>query len=98
MGLSISAAFSMARSPEAAGLLWPAAAALLVLAGTALPQPARAQRVIPKLQTLCPLGYVDTLNGKCSTLGLMSYTVTPTEGRPCAEGWMNIGGGYCRRK
>ena len=54
--------------------------------------------MIPKLQSLCPLGYVDTFNGKCSTLGLMNYTVAPTEGRPCAEGWMNIGGGYCRRK
>lgn len=71
---------------------------LLTLLAGALPLPARAQRVIPKLETLCPLGYVDTFNGKCSTLGLMNYTVAPTEGRPCPAGWMNIGGGYCRQK
>ena len=60
--------------------------------------PALAQEVIPKLQALCPLGYVDTFNGKCSTLGMVSYTVTPTNGEACPPGWMNIGGGYCRRK
>ena len=60
--------------------------------------PAHAQRVVPKLGSLCPLGYVDTLNGKCSTLGLMQYTVEPTNGQPCPEGWMNVGGGYCRKK
>ncbi|MCX5944591.1 MAG: hypothetical protein NTZ53_04635 [Cyanobacteria bacterium] len=59
---------------------------------------ARAQRVVPKLQVVCPMGYVDTFNGKCSTLGLMTYTVTPTRGKACLEGWMNVGGGYCRRK
>jgi hypothetical protein len=41
---------------------------------------------------------VDLLNGKCSTLGLMKYTVRPTYGQPCPEGWMNVGGRYCRRK
>lgn len=61
------------------------------------PQPALAQRVVPKIGTICPLGYVDTLNGKCSTLGLMRYTVQPTNGKPCPEGWMNVGGGYCRK-
>ena len=59
---------------------------------------AQAQRVVPKLQVMCPLGYVDTFNGKCSTFGLMTYTVAPTRGKACAEGWMNVGGGYCRRK
>lgn len=90
----------MARSPEARHLLWPVALSGLVLSllTSGLSQPARAQRVIPKIQNLCPMGYVDTFNGKCSTLGLMNYTVAPTEGRPCQEGWMNIGGGYCRRK
>ncbi|MFM2080236.1 MAG: hypothetical protein RLZZ124_1285 [Cyanobacteriota bacterium] len=60
--------------------------------------PALAQRVVPKIGTICPLGYVDMLNGKCSTLGLMHYTVQPTNGEACPEGWMNVGGGYCRRK
>ena len=69
-----------------------AAAALLE------PQPAMAQRVVNKIGNICPLGYVDTLNGKCSTLGLMRYTVQPTNGQPCPEGWMNVGGGYCRKK
>ncbi len=44
------------------------------------------------------MGYVDMLNGKCSTLGLMTYTVQPTNGKACAEGWMNVGGNYCRKK
>ncbi len=59
---------------------------------------ARAQRVVPKIADLCPMGYVDTFNGKCSTLGLMNYTVQPTNGKACPSGWMNVGGGYCRKK
>ena len=74
----------------------------LVLASTlgcvAVLPPAQAQRVVPKLQVMCPMGYVDTFNGKCSTLGLMTYRVTPTQGKACLEGWMNVGGGYCRKK
>ncbi len=70
-----------------------AAAAAVVLV-----PPAQAQRVVPKLQVMCPLGYVDTFNGKCSTFGLMTYTVAPTRGKACLEGWMNVGGGYCRKK
>ncbi|MGB5134398.1 MAG: hypothetical protein WBN89_04410 [Prochlorococcaceae cyanobacterium] len=70
-----------------------AAAALAVTAS-----PALAQREVPKLGIICPLGYVDLLNGKCSTLGLMNYTVRPTNGQPCLEGWMNVGGRYCRKK
>ena len=81
-------------SPLRAGLL----AGLALAALGALQAPAQAQRVVPKLGTLCPLGYVDTLNGKCSTLGLMTYTVKPTNGQACPEGWMNVGGGYCRQK
>jgi hypothetical protein len=54
--------------------------------------------MVKKLKTICPLGYVDTFNGKCSTLGLMSYTVKPTNGEACPSGWMNVGGGYCRKK
>ena len=75
------------------------AAALLGAAGlAALSTPALAQRVVPKIGSICPLGYVDTFNGKCSTLGLMRYTVQPTNGKACPEGWMNVGGGYCRKK
>lgn len=76
----------------------------LVLTGLALAAmvaaatPARAQKEVPKIGDICPLGYVDTLNGRCSTFGLMHYTVQPTEGKPCPEGWMNVGGEYCRRK
>jgi len=75
-----------------------AALALTALAAVLTPQQALAQRVVPKIGTICPLGYVDTLNGKCSTLGLMRYTVQPTNGKACPEGWMNVGGGYCRQK
>ena len=60
--------------------------------------PAQAQRQVPKIGSICPMGYVDMLNGKCSTLGLMTYTVQPTNGEACPEGWMNVGGGYCRKK
>jgi hypothetical protein len=60
--------------------------------------PAEAQRVVKKIDFMCPLGYVDLLNGTCSTLGLMTYTVRPTYGKPCAPGWMNVGGKYCRKK
>lgn len=90
------ATMSVARSGRLAVLaglaLAPLAAALL------LPPAAQAQRVVPKITDICPLGYVDTFNGKCSTLGLMHYTVQPTNGRACPEGWMNVGGGYCRKK
>lgn len=87
-------------APSALPLIGAASLSALLLSvlTIGLSEPARAQRVIPKLQDLCPLGYVDTFNGKCSTLGLMNYTVAPTDGRPCEEGWMNIGGGYCRKK
>jgi hypothetical protein len=73
-----------------------------LLAGSALllgsAQPAAAQREVPKIGSICPLGYVDLFNGRCSTLGLMNYTVQPTRGEACPSGWMNVGGGYCREK
>jgi len=77
------------------------AATLLTAAGlgtTLVTQPAQAQRVVPKIGNICRLGYVDTFNGKCSTLGLASYTVQPTNGKACSAGWMNVGGRYCRKK
>ncbi|MFQ6537401.1 MULTISPECIES: hypothetical protein [Aphanothece] len=75
------------------------ATALLALPATfLLSLPAEAQRVVRKLDWMCPLGYVDMLNGSCSTLGLMHYTVRPTHGQPCPPGWMNVGGKYCRKK
>jgi hypothetical protein len=71
----------------------------LLGAGAVVALPAaRAQRVVPKIKDICPMGYVDTFNGKCSTLGLMNYTVQPTNGEACPSGWMNVGGGYCRKK
>ncbi len=77
------------------------AATLLTAAGlvtTLVIQPAQAQRVVPKIGNICPLGYVDTLNGKCTTFGLAIYTVQPTNGEACPSGWMNVGGRYCRKK
>jgi hypothetical protein len=73
-------------------------AAALCMGISAAWEPAHAQREVPKIGLICPMGYVDTLNGKCSTLGLAYYPVQPTEGQPCPEGWFNIGGGYCRKK
>ena len=59
---------------------------------------ALAQRVVPKRQADCPMGYVDTAKGTCSTLGLMTYTVEPLEqGAACPSGWVDVGGGYCRK-
>jgi hypothetical protein len=72
---------------------------LVVLPGLALiSPPAQAQREVPKIGNICPMGYVDMLNGKCNTLGLMQYTVKPTNGQACPSGWMNVGGEYCRKK
>lgn len=90
-------AATTSRRPRActAGLALLATGLGLALVGGAA---AHAQRVVPKIGDLCPMGYVDTLNGKCSTLGLMRYTVQPTNGQACPEGWMNVGGGYCRKK
>ncbi len=72
------------------------AAAATELAWTA--PSAQAQREVPKIGSICPMGYVDMLNGKCSTLGLINYTLRPTNGAACPSGWMNVGGEYCRKK
>ena len=60
--------------------------------------PASAQRIVKKIESRCPLGYVDMLNGKCSTLGMMTYTVQAIDGRSCPSGWIDVGGGYCRKQ
>ncbi len=60
--------------------------------------PASSQRIVKKIDSLCPLGYVDMLNGKCSTLGLITHTVQSKEGKSCPMGWEDVGGGYCRKK
>ena len=59
---------------------------------------ALAQRVVPKRQADCPMGYVDTAKDTCSALGLMTYTVQPLKGGRCPSGWDDIGGGYCRKE
>ena len=56
-----------------------------------------AQRVVKKLTAECPMGYIDMSNGKCSALGLMSYTLRPAMEKHCPSGWSPMGGGYCRR-
>ena len=58
---------------------------------------ARAQRVVKKLTAECPMGYIDMSNGKCSALGLMSYTLRPAIEGNCPSGWNPMGGGYCRK-
>ena len=71
--------------------------ALLLLTGTAtLIGPAWAQTRIQKLHSICPFGYVDSFNGYC--VSPINYRVEPTHGQPCKPGWMNIGGGYCKKK
>ncbi len=64
---------------------------------TATTIPLMAQGAAAKLGNLSPLGHGDTPNGNCSTLGLISYSVTPTHGKVCLSGWLNIGGRSCRR-
>ena len=61
------------------------------------PLPARSQRVVKKLTAECPMGYIDMSNGKCSALGLMSYTLRPAMDENCPSGWNPMGGGYCRK-
>ena len=65
---------------------------------SASPLPLKAQRVVKKLTSECPMGYIDMSNGKCSALGLMSYTLRPAMKEHCPSGWSPMGGGYCRRE
>jgi len=57
-----------------------------------------AQKEIPKASghDQCPLGYVNTLGTTC--VSPIYYEVTPTNGKACPSGWMNIGAGYCKKK
>ena len=64
----------------------------VLLGGLLTAGPALAQRQVPKIGSICPMGYVDKLNGQCSTLGLVNYTLQPTNGKACLECWMNVGG------
>ena len=59
---------------------------------------AKAQKEIPKApgHDQCPLGYVNTLGTTC--VSPIYYEVTPTHGKACPSGWMNIGAGYCKKK
>lgn len=59
---------------------------------------AMAQKEIPKApgHDQCPLGYVNTLGNTC--VSPIYYEVTPTHGKACPSGWMNIGAGYCKKK
>jgi hypothetical protein len=70
----------------------------LPLVGLALPSSAQAQPLIPKIESMCPLGYVDLFNGFCSTLGEPSPNLARRGSDGCPSGWTNVGGGYCRRK
>lgn len=71
---------------------------VLVTAFGTLTPAVRAQRMVKKLTNECPMGYIDTENGRCSALGLMTYTLRPSMGDECPAGWGAIGGGYCRRQ
>ncbi|MBW4531059.1 MAG: hypothetical protein KME02_10280 [Aphanothece saxicola GSE-SYN-MK-01-06B] len=73
-------------------------AAVLVALPLLSPDPAVAQKRIPKLpgNDQCPLGYVNDLKQHCNSP--IYYQVRPTYGKPCLSGWMNIGAGYCKKK
>jgi hypothetical protein len=70
---------------------------LLAGAGLAIGSAGRAQDVIPKLQAHCPLGYVDTFNGKCSSQGMTTSRMVPARRDACPPGFVPVGGGYCRK-
>ncbi len=63
-----------------------------------VPSAALAQKEIPKApgHDQCPMGYVNTLGTTC--VSPIHYDVTPTYGKACLSGWMNIGAGYCKKK
>jgi hypothetical protein len=63
-----------------------------------MPVVRRLHQLIKHIPALPALGYVDLFDGICSTLGLMTYTLRPTDDQACLEGWMNVGGGTCRKK
>ena len=71
-------------------------ASCLLLASTSLP--VLAQKEIPKAEghDQCPLGYVNTLGTTC--VSPIHYEVSPTNGKACLSGWVNIGAGYCKKK
>ena len=69
---------------------------LLLISAATVSEPAYAQHKVEKLQSLCPFGYVDSFNGYC--VSPIYYKVSPTNGEACESGWMNIGGGYCKKK
>ncbi|MGC6483453.1 MAG: hypothetical protein ACON4T_07815 [Synechococcus sp.] len=73
-------------------------ATLLIGAPGLAPRAAWGQREIPKARghEQCPLGYLNTLGTTC--VSPIYYEVTPTNGKACASGWMNIGAGYCKKK
>ena len=73
-------------------------AATVILASSAISTPAFAQKEIPKApgHDQCPLGYVNTLGTTC--VSPIYYEVTPTNGKACPSGYMNIGAGYCKKK
>ena len=76
---------------------WLFATVLIAVPGLA-PLEVSAQREIPKApgHDQCPLGYVNTLGTTC--VSPVYYEVTPTNGKACLSGWMNIGAGYCKKK
>jgi len=79
-------------------LLPPGLAAVLLALPLLTAGDAQAQQRIPKLPGYdqCPLGYVNDLKQHCTSP--INYEVTPTYGKACASGWMNIGAGYCKKK
>jgi len=56
-----------------------------------------AQRVLKKIGEICPLGYIETLGGECTTLGLIDYVTAPAANQKCPAGWRYVGGDYCRK-
>jgi hypothetical protein len=62
------------------------------------PVPSAAQRVVPRLNEDCPIGYADTRNGRCCSFGRRVERLKPRQGRDCPAQWINVGGGYCKRE
>lgn len=62
------------------------------------PVPAAAQRVVPRLNEDCPIGYADTRNGLCCSFGHRVEQLQSSQGRHFPAQSINVGSGYCLRE
>ena len=70
----------------------------VLLAVVALhPNQIYGQQLVPRIGGICPFGYVDAFKDSCSNLGLTGDRLAPAKANSCPQGWLYVGGGYCRQ-